>query len=152
MIWLNIDEGTNDESDNDDNEEEEREVRFSQWISTDRSDIVKQRLPVAEFVDLLVRKLDKLTPHLYIAKTQGEYVKKVRHGLKLGEIVVLGDFAENHGFIIQDKVQSFHWNKKSCTLYPVMIYYTTNDDKVLSRWFLFQMISNMYITLCTNRN
>ena len=51
-----------DESDQDE-EEEEREVRFSQWISTDRADIVKQCLPVSEFVNLLVEKLDKLTPH-----------------------------------------------------------------------------------------
>ena len=99
---------------------------------------------------MLVRELDKLTPHSYIAKTQGEYVKKVRYGLKLGEIVVLGDFAENHGFIIQDEVQSFHWNKKSCILHPVMIYYTTNDDEVLSKSVVFlSNISNMSITLCT---
>ena len=72
-----------DESEQD--EEEEKEVRFSQWISTDRADIVKQCLSVSEFVDLLVEILDKLTPHSFTAKTQGEYIKNLKYNLKTGE-------------------------------------------------------------------
>ena len=42
----------------DDEEEDEREVKFSQWVTTDRADIVKQKLPVSEFVDKFVEKLE----------------------------------------------------------------------------------------------
>ena len=73
----------------DDEEEDEREVKFSQWVSTDRADIVKQKLPVSEFVDKLVEKLNLLTPHSFVAKTQGEYVKEMSnlyqcHGMTFG--------------------------------------------------------------------
>ena len=100
-------------------------------MSTDRPDIVKQRLPVSEFIELLVGKLDDLTSHSFTAKTQGEYVKKIKEDLKHGEFVVLGDFAENHKFVIQDEVQSHYWNKKSCTLHPVMIYYRSRQNNLI---------------------
>ena len=37
--------------------------------------------------------------------------------------MVLGDFAENYQFLIQDEIQSFHWSKEYCTLHPLVIYY-----------------------------
>ena len=30
---------------------------------------------------------------------------------------------ENHNFLVQDEVQSYHWNSQQCTLHPVIIYY-----------------------------
>ena len=65
-------------SEDDEEEEEEQQVKFSQWVSTDRADIVKQRLPVSEFVDKLVDKLDALITHSFIASTQRAYIKKMR--------------------------------------------------------------------------
>ena len=35
---------------------------------------------------------------------------------------MFGDFAENYSFVLQDEVQSFHWNKLSCTLHPLTVY------------------------------
>ena len=80
---------------------------------------------------MLVEKRDALTAHSFVASTQGAYVKQVRSNLGDGEFVVLGDFAENHAFIVQDAAQSYHWNKKSCTLHPVMIYYRNKDTGVI---------------------
>ena len=60
----------------------------------------------------------------------------MKDNLKTGEFVVLGDFVENHGFIVQDEVQGYHWNKKSCMLHPVMIYFK-KIDKVESRSLVF---------------
>ena len=57
--------------------------------------------------------------------------KKIKEDLKHGEFVVLGDFAENHKFVIQDEVQSHYWNKKSCTLHPVMIYYRSRQNNLI---------------------
>ena len=35
----------------------------------------------------------------------------------------MGDFAENYSFVVQDEVQSFHWNNMMCTIHTVVIYY-----------------------------
>ena len=83
----------NPDTDKSEKDEEEGLVSGYQLILQ----IVKQCLPVTEFVDLLAENLDKLTPHSFTAKTQGEYVKNLKDNLKTGEFVVLGDFAENHG-------------------------------------------------------
>ena len=40
----------------------------------------------------------------------------------------LGDFAENHQLLIQDKVQGFHWNNSQYTLHPFVIYYQENNE------------------------
>ena len=40
--------------------------------------------------------------------------------------MVLGDFAENYQFVIQDEIQGFHWNSSQCSLHPVVIYYKSN--------------------------
>ena len=56
---------------------------------------------------------------------------KMRTELGNGEFVVMWDFAENHCFVVQDEAQSYHWNKKSCTLHQVMIYYKNKDTCVI---------------------
>ena len=43
-------------------------------------------------------------------------------------VLLLGDFAENYQFLIQDEVQGFHWNNSQCTLHPVVTYYQENDE------------------------
>jgi hypothetical protein len=60
----------------------------------------------------LVQKLNTLTAHSYIAKVQAKYLKKCKEELKEIEVIVLGDFAENYKFVIQDEIQGFHWNKQ----------------------------------------
>ena len=42
--------------------------------------------------------------------------------------MVLGDFAENYQFVVQDEIQSFHWNKTQATLHPTVIYYKLNVE------------------------
>ena len=39
------------------------------------------------------------------------------------ESLVLGDFAKNYQFLIQDEIQSYHWRKEYGTLHPLVIYY-----------------------------
>ena len=41
--------------------------------------------------------------------------------------MVLGDFTEIYQYLIQDEIQSFHWSKEYCTLYPLVIYYKDTD-------------------------
>ena len=42
--------------------------------------------------------------------------------------IVLLDFAENYKFVVQDEVQSFHWNNQMCTLHPAVVYYKNDED------------------------
>ena len=40
----------------------------------------------------------------------------------MDEIIVQGDFAENYSYVVQDEIQSFHWENKQATLYPFVAY------------------------------
>lgn len=50
--------------------------------------------------------------------------------MKIGEFVVLGDFAENFSFIIQDAVQSYHWTNAQATIHPFVVYYKNSENKL----------------------
>ena len=54
--------------------------------------------------------IDKLTTHSYLAKCQAQYLNDKKQSLH-SEVLVLGDFAENYQFLIQDEIQSYHWSK-----------------------------------------
>ena len=72
-------------------------------------------------------KLQKLTVHSYIAKSQAASLRKLKNELSSTEVVVLLDFSENYEFVVQDEIQSFHWNKIQATLHPTVIYYKENN-------------------------
>ena len=83
--------------------------------------------------------MDKLTSHSYTAKCQARYLKQRKENLTEESIIILGDFAENYTFVVQDEIQSFHWSKISCTLHPIVIYYK-EDWNLLEKSLCF--ISN----------
>ena len=76
-----------------------------------------------DFLSFLCEKLDSITLHSFIAKKQSQYLKELKEELSQNQVIVLVDFAENHNFLVQDEVQSYHWNSQQCTLHPVIIYY-----------------------------
>ena len=47
------------------------------------------------------------------------------------------DFAENYAFIVQNEIQSFHWNNQQCTLHPAVVYYINVDNKLEVKSFTF---------------
>ncbi|XP_071839778.1 uncharacterized protein [Apostichopus japonicus] len=107
---------------------EDEFIEFKQWTTTDRAELLTIKMSVGEFIESLIGKLDQLTKHSFIAKAQSRYLKKCKEDLKNDEAIVLLDFAENYKFVIQDEVQSYHWNQQSCSLHPVVIYYKQNDN------------------------
>lgn len=107
-------------------EEEDYDITFSQWTSTDRAELIKQTAPLSEFIYLVADKLNKITAHSFIARTQGKYLKQRKEDLQEDEVIVLVDFAENYKFLVQDEIQGYHWNKSQCTLHPVVVY--TKED------------------------
>ena len=94
-----------------DDDDDDSSIDYKQWKTTDRSELVNLTETTTDFIDIIIKKLQKLTAHSYIAKCQAVYLTKVKKELKSNEVVVLGDFAENYQFVVQDEIQSFHWNK-----------------------------------------
>ena len=80
------------------------------------------------FIDLLIYRIEKLTPHSFIATEQANYLNQLKQDLPNEEVIVLGDFAENYQFILQDEIQGFHCNSSQCTLHPIVIYFKVNNS------------------------
>ena len=83
---------------------------------------------IKDYIGIICNSLQELTTHSYISKSQAEYLQQRKENIDNETVISLGDFAENYSFVIQDKVQSFHWNNLQCTLHPVVLYYTTDDS------------------------
>ena len=103
-------------------------IEFSQWVTTDRCELQHRQLPVTEFIDLLVEKLSNLTTHSYISHSQAQFLRDLKLKLDKDDVIVLGDFAENFKFVIQDEIQSYHWNQQQCTMHPLVIYYKVEEE------------------------
>ena len=52
---------------------------------------------------------------------------------------MLGDFTENHQYLIQDEIQNSHWSKEYCALHPLVIYYKDVDGNPQHYSVSFQM-------------
>ncbi|XP_047123804.1 uncharacterized protein LOC124806738 [Hydra vulgaris] len=89
--------------------EDDDEIEFDQWTTTDRSNLTHNKEPVFEYIELVCRKLEKLAPHSYLAKSQALYLRSRKEDMNEVTALFLGDFSENYKFVVQDEVQSFHW-------------------------------------------
>ena len=54
--------------------------------------------------------------------------------------IILGDFAENYVFVVQDEIQSYHWNTQQCSLHPLVIYY--KDDNGILKYIFYCFTSD----------
>lgn len=106
------------------------EFHFNQWDTTDRASLTTHTCTYREYIDLLIDSIDQLTRHSYLAKGQAKYLRDKKESLPKNEALILGDFAENYQFLIQDEIQSYHWSKEYCTLHPVVIYYRGDNEQL----------------------
>ena len=106
------------------------DITFSQWDSTDRTALRTCTAPAEDFLEQLVYKIDKLTTHSFIAKSQARYLKTRKAEMDDTSCLILLDFAENHHYVVQDEVQGRHWNKEQCRLHPVVLYYKDDNKEV----------------------
>ena len=106
-------------------------ITYKQWTTADRAELISVTATVEGFIEVLCEKLDAITAHSYIAKSQANYLKELKDNLEHTEVIVLGDFAENYKFLIQDEIQSYHWNQKQCTLHPIVVYHRCSNSSVL---------------------
>ena len=104
------------------------QVIFSTWQSTDRCRLVQQCLSAEDFVEELCNRFKSLIPHHFIATAQSEFFSNKKENLRDDEVLVYCDFAENFAYVIQDAAQAFHYNNDQCTVFPVVIYYRSENE------------------------
>ncbi|KAK2727329.1 hypothetical protein QYM36_007982 [Artemia franciscana] len=121
----------------------EEEITISQWVNTDRTEMVQQSISVEGFISLLSKSVENLTPNSYITKSQSKTFKKLKEDLPLNTAIVAMDFSENYSYTIQNEILSYYWNRGGCKTHPVGLYLKKND-KVL--------ISNHYNYVAANYN
>ena len=61
------------------------------------------------------------------------------------------DFSENFSFVIQDEIQSYHWENSQCTLHPIETYFKKNGQTV-SDCTCILSCSNFYLSICHTWN
>lgn len=102
-------------------------IEYKKWTTTDRSTLESLMLNIDEFIETFILTLQVYQRHDFIAKMQSSSYKNFKESLKPGEVLVQGDFAENYSAVMQDEVQSFHWNNLMTTIHPFVIYYLNGD-------------------------
>ena len=108
----------------------ESEFHNNQWDTTDRASFIIVTTTCEEYKDVFIDVVNKSTKHSCLAKCQAQYLNDKRQSLRSEEVLVLGDFAENYQFLIQDKIQSYHWSKEYCMLHPVVVYFKDDTDSL----------------------
>ena len=101
-----------------------------------------------EYKETLTDAIDNdLMRHSYIAKSQAQYLNMTKETLRENEAIVIGDFAENYQFLIQDEIQRYHWSKARYILWL----HTTREQKIafnMIHCVLFLMTIIMMQALC----
>jgi hypothetical protein len=105
------------------------EIEYRQWVSTDKTTLNTFKEQTTDFIENLADKITTLIRHHYTAKAQSSYLKSLKKNLNVKtECILLGDFAENYSFIVQDAAQGFHWENSQATLHPFVAYYRVSDE------------------------
>ena len=74
-------------------------------------------------------KLKDLLPHHFIYKHHQLFLQNCKENLKDCEAVIILDLAKNYTFVVQDAIQSFHWNNAQATIHPLNIYFKKDGKK-----------------------
>lgn len=84
-------------------------LNYKQWTTTDRCELLSLTETIDDFVERLTDQVVQLKSHHFIAKSQSQYLRNRKNNLKPNEGIIQGDFSENFRFLIQDEIQSYHW-------------------------------------------
>ena len=117
--------------------EGKEELRYSKWVSVDRCTLQEVVEPVEDFLASFSSAIVLLTRHHYVSKNQSQAYKAAKESLKEDEVLVVGDFAENYSFVVQNAAQGQHWNNSQCTLHPFVCYFKGPDSTIQHESFCF---------------
>ena len=105
------------------------QFQYSQWQTTDRASLVMVTSTCEEYKDTLISAISAITKHSFLATCQANFLRD-KESLKVNEVIVLGDFAENFQFLVKDEIQCYHWSKEYCTLYPLIVYFIDGEGNI----------------------
>lgn len=86
------------------------------------------RQTVEEFVQSFSDSLEVLLAHDFVAKSQSDYLRNLKGKLQPGEVIITGDFSENYSMVLQDEIQSHHFQKGQATIHPFVAYWKEGDE------------------------
>ncbi|KAJ8946626.1 hypothetical protein NQ318_007231 [Aromia moschata] len=84
------------------------EITFSQWISTDRCELLSKSKSKEEFLTDLKNDFPDLAKHDFLATAQADFFQKMKNSVQEDKLIVTLDFAENYTCQVQNAVQSQH--------------------------------------------
>ena len=88
------------------------EVTYESWCKVGKvTQIEVKTEDVAEFVRNLCNQLNELRTHDFIYKQQENYFTQTKDNLKVGESVLVTDFAENYVMVEQNAVASAYYHQ-----------------------------------------
>ena len=122
------------------------QFHYSQWQTADRASLLTITSTCEEYKNTLIPAINTITKHLFLAKCQANFLRAKKESLKANEVIVLGDFAENNQFFVQDEIQSYHWNKEYCMLHPLVVYFIDSDGKIQQNSLCFISDDNNHDT------
>ena len=111
---------TIEDFDDDDDDDDDDVIEFSQWETTDLSNLTHHTETANEYVNTVTEQLHTLTVLSYISKCQSRHLGKLNSVTDSSTVLFLGNFAKNYQFGKQDEVQGFYWNNAQCTLKPIV--------------------------------
>ena len=116
---------------------EVQQLCYSKWVTVDRCTLEEVVQPVEDFLVSFSSAIVLLTRHHFVSKKQGEAYRPAKESLKVDEVLVVGDFAENYSFLVQNAAQGQHWNNSQCTLHPFVCYFKGPDSTIQHESFCF---------------
>ena len=97
-------------------------IKYKQWVHIDRTTLTTLESTIKDLLDNICESFNNLTQHHFIAKSQSEALKIFKEIINCTVAIILLDFAENYGFIVQDAVQGHHWDNSQATVHPFVMY------------------------------
>lgn len=107
---------------------EDSSFSFKQWVNEPQCTLETIIKNSTDFIDFFCEQIDELITHDYICKEQSAWLRAKKENLKEGEYIIIKDFAQNYGFVVQNAAQGFHWNNNQATIYPAVVYYRENGQ------------------------
>ena len=117
--------------------EEKDELRYKKWVSVDRCTLQEVVESQEEYLESFSMAVVKLLRHHHISHKQSQSFKKAKEALDESTGILVGDFAENHSFLVQDAAQGFHWDNSQCTLHPFVFYFKGPNSTIQHKSFCF---------------
>ena len=84
--------------------EDKDELRYKKWVSVDRCMLQDTVEPVDQFLGTFSLAVVQLLRHHFGAKKQGHAFKRSKETLHNYHGVLVGDFAKNYSFLVQDSI------------------------------------------------